>query len=101
MNISYIPPTLSSIGQKMLENGNVANSPLYKGDSAVIETIINTFKSVILFIATNCNDLDNIFILIAMLGVFFIMFGFRKVGTKMTSGSIFGYLACKVVVLCQ
>lgn len=101
MNISYIPPTLGSIGQKMLENGNVANSPLYQGDSAVLSSIMKAIKTTILFIATNCNDLDNIFILIAILGVFCIMFGFRKLGTKMTSGSIFGYLACKVVVLCQ
>lgn len=41
---------------------------------------------------------DEVFIIIAMLGVFFMIFGNKKIGTKITSSSILIYTVLRMVV---
>lgn len=43
---------------------------------------------------------DAIFIIVAMVGVYFIMSGNRKLGTKLTSGSFLTYVLAKAVLGC-
>jgi len=107
--LTYIPTALTSASELMpkgnlpvVENGFVVNDPHYaEGMSAFGQWVIDGFvfvgKSIITFIATNGVDLDQAFVVVAVCGIFIIMAGFRKLGTKLTSGSILGYIACKVV----
>lgn len=43
---------------------------------------------------------NTIFIVIMMVGGFYIMFGQREKGVKLTSGSVLGYLICEVIKEC-
>lgn len=115
--ISYVPSIInvasvfpSTVESTTLINGNlpIVENGFIVGEtvpqkSAVIEWLIAGVawigKNVIAFLAT---DGETVFILIAILGIFCMMGGFKKLGTKMTSGSILGYIICKVVTdVCQ
>ena len=94
--MTYIPQSICWIESNIPETHNGFIVDDYRA-SGVIKGIIWVVKTIVVFICDNISELDTIFILIAMLGIFVIMAGFRKAGTKMTSGSIFGYIICKVV----
>lgn len=97
MTILYTP-----VIDKMIENGNVLNSQVHQNavdSNAFIDGVIFVFKSIASFLGSFGTELEPIFVVVAIIGVFLIMADFRKIGTKLTSGSILGYLACRVVDL--
>lgn len=107
--LTYIPPALAS-ASNLIPNGNlpvikdgfIIDDPHYaEGMSIFGQWLVDGFifvgKSIIGFIVTNGVELDQVFVVVAICGIFVIMAGFRKLGTKLTSGSILGYIACKVV----
>ena len=63
----------------------------------ILDGVATTSKAVIKWVSKNGVSIDGIFVVVAICGIFVVMTGFRKVGTKMTSGSIVGYIICKVV----
>ena len=50
-------------------------------------------KGITIFI---CN-FDGAFIIVAIVGIYLIMAGSKKLGTKLTSGAFILYLICKVI----
>lgn len=99
MNIEYIPATVSGTINTMLENGNVANSAINKAttdNSWLVDGLVYLGKAILGFIATSGETLEPIFVVVAICGFFLIMAGFNKWGYKLTSGSILGFIGCKV-----
>lgn len=103
--LTYLPPMLQEIPQALpkgnlpiVEKGFIVSDPHYEnGFGILVDGIIYLGKKALKFIATNGADFDQVFAIVAICGVFFIMAGFKKLGTKLTSGSIVGYTICKVV----
>ena len=103
--VAYIPSALSGLPKgnlPVVEDGFIISDPHYadKGGETgkwLINGAVYVGKSVIKWIADNGVNLDQIFVVVAICGGFIIMAGFKKLGTKLTSGSIVGYIACKVV----
>mgnify|MGYP001305456714 CR=1 FL=1 len=90
---------MGSIVDKMLENGNVINSEIHKsteGKSLIIDGVVYLFKSSIAFIGKYGTTLEPIFVVIAICGFFLIMAGCDKWGSKLASGSVVGFILCKV-----
>lgn len=48
--------------------------------------------------AKTLSGMDNVFILVGLAGSMLIITGRKELGTKLTSGSIIGYIVCKGVV---
>lgn len=76
----------------MLEKGIwlVAN-----GFNQVIKWIFNLSEK---GIGTVASEVEPIFIIVTMIGMFFVMFGLKSLGTKLTSISILGYLIARMVM---
>lgn len=100
--ITYIPQTLAFIESNLpvVENGHII-AETAKSTPVIITLICDCVtwlvKNVVVLICDYGTELDPVFALVAILGIFCIMAGFRKIGTKMTSTSFFGYIVCKVV----
>lgn len=58
------------------------------------EFILNGVKYILGLVVENG---EQIFTLVAMVGVFVSMFGGKKLGTKLTGGSILSYIIVKVI----
>lgn len=98
---------------KMIQNGRILYEPTVNGKivyhpgtgelidksflQQLVEGILWAGGKVLHFVATCGTELDSIFIVVAIVGFFFIMADCKKLGCKLTSGSIIGYLICKVV----
>lgn len=50
-----------------------------------------------LTLAKTLSGMDNVFILVGLVGCILIIIGKKELGTKFTSGSILGYIICKGV----
>lgn len=50
-----------------------------------------------LTLAKTLSSMDNVFVLVGLLGCIVIIIGNKELGTKLTSGSILGYIICKGV----
>ena len=48
-------------------------------------------------LAKQLSSLDDVFVLIGLVGCMVIIIGKKELGTKLTSGSILGYIICKGV----
>ncbi len=48
-------------------------------------------------LAKQLSGLDDVFVLIGLVGCIIIIIGKKELGTKLTSGSILGYIVCKGV----
>lgn len=48
-------------------------------------------------LAKRLSGLDDVFVLIGLVGCIVIIIGKKELGTKLTSGSIIGYIVCKGV----
>lgn len=96
--INYIPKTVAFIESNLpiVENGHIIGDTVER-TPLIIDGIVWVLKKVGGFIAEQGTQLDPIFSLICIIGIFIIMAGFKKLGTKITSASILGYIACKVV----
>lgn len=90
--IIYTPVVATATTIETATDSNMAIDIFFDG-------VIWVFKKVIGFVGACGTDLDGLFIVVAIVGVFLIMAGFKNVGTKLTSGSILGYIVCKVVDL--
>ncbi|KJS81659.1 MAG: hypothetical protein JM58_16425 [Peptococcaceae bacterium BICA1-8] len=64
---------------------------IFQGLSWIIDKISNGLGFAI-------KDLDGVLIIIAIIGVYFIMAGNKKLGTKITSGSIIVYAILRAVI---
>lgn len=49
-------------------------------------------------IGITATELEPVFIVVAMIGAFFIIFGEKRWGTKLTSISIFAYVLVRVIL---
>lgn len=47
--------------------------------------------------AKTLSGMDNVFVLVGLVGCIIIITGRKELGTKLTSGSIIGYIVCKGV----
>ena len=103
--LTYIPNAVQVASETMpkgnlpiIKDGFIVADPHYiDGGSRFLDGAIFVGKKLLKFIADNGVDFDQVFVVVAICGVFVIMAGFRKLGTKLTSGSIVGYIVCKVV----
>lgn len=99
MTITYIPATIVSTAETFLENGNVVNSSIGQAgtnNNWIVNGVIYLGKSLLGFLATSGETLEPIFVVVAICGFFLIMAGFDKWGYKLTSGSIVGFIGCKI-----
>lgn len=96
MTITYIPQTVCWIKSNIPEthNGFIVDDHY---TPAIVKGVVWVVKTIIVFICDNISQLDEVFILIAIIGVYLMMAGFRKWGNRLTVGSIWTYIACKVV----
>lgn len=69
--------------------GDVITWLLSKGFKALGIALITAAKSL--------SGMDNVFILVGLVGCIIIITGRKELGTKLTSGSIIGYIVCKGV----
>lgn len=115
--ISYVP---SMVTASSFISSTVESTTLINGNLPIIEDgfivgeatpqsgmILEWFVSGVVWISKNVFGFlvtqgDSLFVLVAICGIFCMMAGYKKLGTKMTSGSILGYIVCKVVSsVCQ
>lgn len=89
---------MENILSKMIENGRVINSQVYKNSEAhwLLDGIIYVAKASVKFLSTASTLLEPVFILVSIGGFFLVMAGFEKTGKKIVSGSILIYIICKV-----
>lgn len=99
MTIEYIPVATSSVINNMLENGNITNSPINQipDSSWLVDGLLYLGKAILGFIGTSGEALEPIFVVVAICGFFLIMAGFDKWGYKLTSGSVIGFISCKIL----
>lgn len=90
--IVYTPAIATATTVETTSDSNIAIEWFFNG-------VVWVFKKVIGFIGSCGTELDGLFIVVAIIGVFLIMAGFKNLGTKFTSGSILGYVVCRVVDL--
>ena len=99
MTIEYIPVATSSVVNTILENGNVANSAINQthDSSWLVDGLLYLGKAILGFIGASGEALEPIFVVVAICGFFLIMAGFDKWGYKLTSGSVIGFIGCKIL----
>lgn len=93
---------MSQVLDKMLENGSVINSEIHKGTvgkSFIVDGVVYLFKSSVAFMGKYGTTLEPIFVIVAICGFFLIMAGCDKWGSKLTSGSVVGFILLKVCEL--
>lgn len=99
MTIEYVPVVANNVVNTMIENGSVANSPIDQVNNSkwLVDGLLYLGKAILGFIGTSGEALEPIFVVIAICGFFLIMAGFDKWGYKLTSGSVVGFIGCKVL----
>lgn len=99
MTIEYVPVVASNVVNTMIENGGVTNSPIHQVNNSnwLVDGLLYLGKAILGFIGTSGEALEPIFVVIAICGFFLIMAGFDKWGYKLTSGSVVGFIGCKVL----
>lgn len=93
-----VPDVMPKGNLPIIKDGFIVADPHYvDGASKFLDGAVFVGKKILKFIADNGVNFDQVFVVVAICGIFVIMAGFRKLGTKLTSGSIVGYIVCKVV----
>lgn len=102
MAIITYTPMISAIKSNLpiVENGHIIKDTI---DSTpllltwIVDGVVWIAKNIVVIICDYGTELDTVFGTIMVLGVFCIMMGFRKLGTKLSSGAFWTYVVCKVV----
>jgi len=93
--MNWLSDKASSAGDWVLDK---ASSPFMWATEWASEKAIEIQFKIATDLAELVEHFYNVFVIVAIIGVYFIMFGDKKTGTKITSLSFFSYLILRSVI---
>lgn len=99
MIIEYVPVALNVAANTVVNGAETESAIIDKINNSnwLVDGILVLGKHILRFIGNSGMTLEPIFVVVAIIGFFLIMGGFDKWGYKLTSGSIIGFIGCKLV----